>query len=573
MTRHNAEIAAMFEHMADLLEILGENPFRVRAYRNASRNIYSLSRDLPDMIKSGQDLTEIPGIGDDLAEKIETIVKTGELPALNKLEKRVPSILSELLKIEGLGPKRVIILHRKLKIRTLKDLQRAIAKNKIKELHGFGEKTQARIETGLAHYQTYRQRTKLADAIPIADRLVNYLKQLASINQVIVAGSYRRRLETIGDLDILVTAHDIKPIGDHFIKFEETAEVLSHGPTRSTIRLRSGIQVDLRVVEEKSYGAALIYFTGSKAHNITIRKIAISKKLKINEYGVFKGEKYLLGRTEAEIYKKLNLEFIPPELREDRGEIAAAKNHSLPTLIELKDIRGDLHCHTKATDGRDSLEKMATKAEELGYEYLAITDHSQHLAMVRGFDKKSLLKQIKQIDQLNKKLKKLTILKSCEVDILEDGSLDLPDEVLAELDLTVCSIHSHFALSSKKQTERIIRAMDNPYCNILAHPTTRLINQREPLQIDLEKIILAAKDRNCILEINAQPDRCDLNDSNARLAKEMGVKLAVSTDSHNIEQLNYMQLGIYQARRAWLEKNDVINTRSLAEFKKLLQRK
>lgn len=572
MTIHNTEIADIFYRMADLLEIEGENPFRVRAYRNAARVIGSLSKNISELIKQKYDLTELPGIGETIAEKIKTIVKTGELPALKKIEKKTPRVLSELMKIPGLGPKRVQKLHQKFKIQSVKDLQKIITSGKLHKLPGFGEKIENQIKNGIQHLTEYSQRIKLSDAVIIAQSLLSYLKKIKGIEDVEIAGSYRRRKETVGDLDVLVITSNEEMIIDHFVKFDEVSAVISKGETRSTVRLHSGVQVDLRAVEKESYGAASLYFTGSKAHNIAIRKIAVQKKLKINEYGVYKKEKYIAGKTEKDVYRQVGLPYIEPELREDRGEIAAAQKGQLPSLIKLEDIKGDLHCHTHATDGADSLEAMAQAAMERGYEYLAITDHSKHLTVANGLNEKRLLQQIKAIDKLNAKLKKIVILKSIEVDILEDGSLDLSDDVLKELDLTVCSVHSKFNLSEKKQTERIIRAMDNPYFNILAHPTGRLINRREPYPLNVEKILQAAKERNCILEINAQPERLDLDDNNSRMAKEMGVKLVISTDSHSTTQLNNMQFGIYQARRGWIEAKDVVNTRKLSEFRKLIRR-
>ncbi|SRR5579883_601895 len=572
MTVHNAEIAEKFNHLANLLEIEGANPFRVRAYRNVARIIGGLTKNIADMLAEGEDLTELPGVGKDLAEKIATIVKTKNLPLLKQVEARIPAVLSELMKIEGLGPKRVQLLYKKLKITNADDLKTAIEKGRLRKLRGFGEKTEQNILQGILHRTQYAKRMKLADAFPIVNSLLNYLKHHKEIKQVECAGSFRRRKDTVGDLDFLATGKNSEKIIDYFLGFDEIGKVLSRGTTRSTVHLHSGIQVDLRVVPEKSYGAALVYFTGSKAHNIAIRRIGVQKKLKINEYGIYKRNKYVAGKTEADVYKQINLPYIDPELREDRGEIEAAKNHALPNLITLSDIRGDLHCHTKATDGDSSLEAMAKAAEELGYEYIAITDHSSHLAMVHGLDKKALIKQIKAIDRINKKLKKLVVLKSIEVDILEDGSLDLPDDILKELDLTVCSIHSKFNLSPKKQTERTIRAMDNLYFTILAHPTGRLINQRPPYLVEMERIMMAAKERGCILEMNAQPERLDLNDIHSKMAKEKGVKLAISTDAHSRAQFAYMAYGVYQARRGWIEKPDVINTLPLSQLGKILHR-
>lgn len=573
MPINNAEIADKFNRLANLLEIENANPFRVRAYRNAARLIATLTKNVADLLAKGQDLTELPGIGKDLAEKITVLVETGELPILKDVESRTPAVLNELMKIEGLGPKRVQILYKKLGIKSIADLNTAIKKGRLQKLVGFGEKTEQKILAAIPHLGEYNARVKLANAFPIVDKLLSYLKTVKDIKQIECAGSFRRRKETVGDLDIVVAAKNSDAIMQRFIQFEEVANVLSKGSTRATVRLHSGIQVDMRVVPEESYGAALLYFTGSKEHNIAIRKIAVQKKLKLNEYGVFKGKKYCAGATEESVYQQVGLPYIAPELRENRGEIEAAKQDRLPTLITLDDIRGDLHCHSNSTDGHDNLEALAKAAEARGYAYLAIADHSKRPSFIHRLTHKTLLAQIRAIDKLNQRLNKLVILKSVECDILEDGSLDLPDEILKELDLTVCALHSHFTLSAKKQTERILRAMDNPYFNIFAQPTGRLIDEREPYALDLERIMLAAKERGCILELNAQPDRLDLNDVHCKTAKEIGVKIAIASDAHKVSQLEFMQYGIYQARRGWLEKEDVVNTRSLQELRKWLARK
>ncbi|HLB42832.1 MAG TPA: DNA polymerase/3'-5' exonuclease PolX [Gammaproteobacteria bacterium] len=572
MTVHNADIATAFYKLANLLDIEGANPFRVRAYRNAARLIESLTRNVADLIAQGEDIKELPGIGKDLAEKITTLVKTGKFPLLKEVEARIPPVLSELLKIEGLGPKRVQLLYRKLRIKSINDLKVAIDKGQVRQLTGFGEKTEQKILQGILHREQYIKRTKLADTFSLVDSLIRYLKKIKGVEQIECAGSFRRRKETVGDLDMLVAAKNGKDVIDHFIQYDETSEIISQGATRSTIRLHSGIQVDLRVVSKKSYGAALLYFTGSKDHSIALRKLALEKKFKMNEYGIYKRNKQLAGKTEEDMYHQLGLSYIEPELRENHGEIEASKTNALPKLITLNDIRGDLHSHTNATDGIHHLEAMVNAAKTLGYEYIAITDHSKHLTVARGLDKKALLQQIRQIDKLNQKFKKFVILKAIELDILEDGSLDLPSDVLKELDCRVCSVHSKFNLSFKQQTERIIRAMDNPLFNILAHPTGRLINKREPYPFDLEKIMQAAKERGCILELNAQPVRLDLDAIHCQMAKEIGVRISISSDAHSIEQLNYMKLGIFQARRGWLEKSDVINTRPLSALKSLLKR-
>jgi DNA polymerase (family 10) len=573
MPVHNSDIAEIFNKMADLLDIEGDNQFRVRAYRNAARTIGGLSRSAADMVVRGEDLTALPGIGKDLAGKIKEIVETGDLGALQKLERRTPSELSSLMKIAGLGPKRVKVLYQELGITTLEGLKKAAESGKIRELEGFGEKTEGTIIEEIEHKGAEKERIKLAIAEQIADPLVHYLQAVEGVKEVVVAGSYRRKKETVGDLDILVTCKKGSEVMGRFVNYEDVKKVISQGKTRSTVQLRTGLQIDVRVVPQVSYGAALHYFTGSQAHNIAVRKLGVKKKLKINEYGVFKGEDRVAGRSEQEVYEQVDLPYIEPELRENWGEIEAAQKDKLPSLLTLKDIRGDLHTHTKETDGHHTLEEMAAAARDRGYEYLAITDHSRRVTMVHGLNPKRLSKQIEAIDRLNEKMDDIFVLKAIEVDILEDGSLDLPDEILKELDLTVCSVHYKFNLSRKKQTERIMRAMDNPYFHILAHPSGRLINEREPYEVDIERLMEGARERGRVLELNAHPDRLDLTDRDCKMAKEMGVKVAISTDAHRTTDLDFMRFGVNQARRGWLEPDDVINTQSRTQLMKLLQKK
>jgi len=570
---HNAEIADAFDRLADLLEIEGANPFRVRAYRNAARTIRGYGKSMSDLIKADTNLSKLPNIGKDLAGKIKIMVETGKLPLLEEVEGRTPAALSKLMKVKGLGPKRVKALYIKLDIKSADDLKRAIRSGKIRNLEGFGEKTEQMIMARLKQFSDKEQRTRLLDAEEIIKPLLEYLKRDKGVKDIIVAGSYRRRKETIGDIDILITARQGSSIVEHFTRYEEVQETVSKGTTRSTVRLHSGLSVDLRVVPQVSYGAALHYFTGSKAHNIAVRKLGIKKGYKINEYGVFKGDNRIAGKTEKGVYAKVNLPYIPPELRENRGELELARKNKLPDLIRLKDIRGDLHCHTMATDGQHSLEQMAKAAARHGHDCLSINDHSKHVTVAHGLNKKHLLEQIRAIDKLNEKLNEIVILKSVELDILEDGTLDLPDSVLKQLDFTVCAIHYKFDLPRIKQTKRILRAMDNPYFNILAHPSGRLINERDTCSIDLEKIIQGALDRGCYLEVNSQPDRMDLTDEACKLAKDMGVKVAITSDAHRTSDLELIRFGVDQARRGWLEKDDVINTQSLKKLKSLLKRK
>ena len=576
MPIHNPDIVRIFNQVADLLEISGANEFRVRAYRNAARTVGDQPQSIAGMLDEGRDLSELPGIGKDLAGKIEEIVETGTLGMLEELEEEVPGALSELLALTQLGPKRAAAIHRELGVSNLAELAEAVEKGKIRELKGFGVKTEEKLARELERQQDSELRTKLAEAEQIVAPLLDYLQSVKGVDRVMAAGSYRRRKETVGDLDILVTGEDDSTVMDHFRKYEDVEEVVASGKTKSTVRLRSGLNVDLRVVARESYGAALYYFTGSKAHNVTVRRMAVEKGLKINEYGVFKTdgdqEERVAGETETEVFESVGLPYLEPELREDQGEIEAARQGRLPELIEREAIRGDLHAHTKATDGRSTLQEMVEAARELGYSYLAITEHSQAVTVAKGLDRKRLEEQIEEIDRLTDDYGGFRILKGIEVDILEDGRLDLPDTILEKLDLTVCSVHSKFGLDSEQQTERIIRAMDNRHFNILAHPSGRLINEREPYQVDMERLMTAALERGCFLELNGHPDRLDLTAGHCRLAKEMGLKVAISTDAHYAAELNNMRYGVFQARRGWLSADDVINTRRVADLLRLLKR-
>jgi DNA polymerase (family 10) len=572
MPVYNSDVADIFKRVADLLEIEGANPFRVRAYRNAARTVETLSKNIGDMVENEEDLTALDGVGEDMAAKIEEIVKTGDLEQLEEIESRVPPALGDMLDITGLGPKRVEKIHKALGVNDLDDLREAAAAGEIEKLEGLGPKTQQKIIEDLEKAQSKEKRTKLSVAEELVEPLQDYLKGIKGVERVQTAGSYRRRKETVGDLDILATGAEGEKIIDQFVSYEDVEKVVSQGETRSTVLLRLGIQVDLRVVPEESYGAALLYFTGSKPHNIALRNMALDQDLKINEYGVFQDEERIAGETEAEIYGLFDLPVIPPELREQRGEIEAASEGDLPTLVTLEDIRGDLQTHTTASDGHASLKEMAEAAQDRGNAYLAITDHSSRVAVTQGLDADELRERIDEIDELNETLEGFQLLKGIEIDVLEDGTLDLPDEVLERLDLTLFAIHSHFGLSQDKQTERIIRAMDNPHVNILAHPTGRLIGERPAYNVDMERVIEAALERGCFLEINAQPDRLDLDDVYCKMAKEMGLKLAISTDAHRVSELAYMRFGIGQARRGWLEADDVLNTKRWDELKSILER-
>jgi DNA polymerase (family 10) len=573
MPVHNAEIAAAFDHLADLLEIEGANPFRVRAYRKAARTVEDLPRSAAELIASGEDLAELPGIGADLAGKIAEFVASKHLAVLDEAKARLPAGLVELTNVPGIGPKRARALYDKLKVHSLSDLRKAATAGKLHGLAGFGVKSETKLLDELKRRREVQRRFRLDTAEDFAEPLLEYLKRSKGVVQATIAGSYRRRKDTVGDLDIVVAAHAGSDVMQRFISYDEVDEVAAHGETRATVVLRSGLQIDLRVVPTESYGAALHYFTGSKAHNIAIRKLGLERGLKINEYGVFRGTKRVAGDTEQSVYDQVHLPFIAPELREDRGEIAAAAAHKLPKLVDLKDIRGDLHVHTNESDGKNTLREMAEAARALGYEYLAITDHSQHVTIAHGLDAKRVAKQIKAIDKLNAQIRGIRILKGIELDILADGSLDLPDAILADLDFTVCAIHYKFDLKEAEQTKRVLRAMDNPHFKIFAHPTGRLLGERAAYAIDLERILKAAKERGCCIELNAHPTRLDIDDHFCRLAKDMGVKISLGTDAHSIDGLKFMKYGIGQARRGWLEPKDVLNTRPLHELIKLLGRR
>ena len=572
MPADNAEIDELFNRYADLLEIQDANPFRVRAYRNAARVVSGSARSMAELLAEGRGLDELPGIGKELAAKIETIVRSGALPQLEQLQRRVPRTLSDLMGLPGLGPKRVKLLYRELNIRSVEDLQRAARSGELEKLPGFGAKTITRILTGIESRGSVPQRFKLADAEQAAAPLVAYLEKILGVKTVTVAGSLRRRCDTVGDLDILVIARRGTPVMRRFTRYDAVTEVLSAGTTRASVRLRNGMQVDLRLVPEVSYGAALYYFTGSKAHNIAVRKIAVGKGLKINEYGVYRGARRVAGRTEEEVFAAVGLPYIVPELRENRGEIEAARTGKLPELVALADLRGDLHAHTTASDGHDTLAAMAGAARSLGYAYLAITDHTRQVRVAHGLNAQELRVHFAAIDRLNASFKDFRLLKSAEVDILEDGRLDLPDSMLAEMDVVVAAVHYRLELPAKRQTARLLKALDNRHVHVLVHPTTRLINQRPEFAADMEEIFAAAAERHVAMEINAQPERLDLNDIHAHAACAAGCKLVISSDAHSTAGLNNVRYGVDQARRAWLSKDDVLNTLPLDRLLQVFHR-
>ena len=570
----NKSIADILTEIADILDIQGENPFRVRSYRNAARTIADMSQSVPALVKAGEKLDEIPGIGKSLEEKIEEIVSTGRCRFLEELRAKVPAGLTELLKLEGLGPKKVKLLYDELGVDSVDRLEKAAQAGRLRDLAGMGVKTEEKVLKSVEQYRAGMGRFKLSVGFTYAQSLLDYLKDVPGLKRLDPAGSFRRRRETIGDLDILAICGKGCKVMDRFSKYGDVAEVLSRGETKSSVRLKCGLQVDVRVLEEGSYGAALHYFTGSKAHNVAVRERAKELGLKVSEYGVFraKDEKRLSGADEEDVFKAVGLPFIPPELREDRGEIQAAEKGELPKLIELADLRGDLQMHTKATDGKNSIAEMAHKAKEMGYAYIAITDHSKAVRVAGGLDEKGLAKHLQEIEKVGRQISGMRILKGVEVDILADGSLDLKDDIFKECDVVLASVHSRFNMEEGEMTRRIIKAIQNPHVSILAHPTGRLILEREAYKVNLKEVFRAAIDRGVVLEINAYPDRLDLRDVDARMAKEMGAKLVISTDAHSTVQLELMKFGVFTARRGWVEAKDVINTLPLPGLLKILRK-
>ena len=572
----NKDLARFFTEIADILEIQEGNPFRIRSFRRTAQIIKDLSFSGADAaIKDPQKLKSISGIGDGAIKKMQEIVETGKCKEHEDLKRQVPASLLPLTKIQNLGPKKVSLLWKTLDITSVEELEKAAREGKLRSLPGMGEKSEAKILKAIHDYRRLQGRFRLDDGIEISQLLMDYLSSKVTINRIAAAGSVRRRRETIGDIDILVTCDAPGDVIDAFTEHPDVQEVLAKGETKASVVLRRGLQADLRVLEDQSFGAALQYFTGSKAHNVALRERAKRMGYKINEYGLFSvdhPEKPVAGSDEEDIYRLLNLSYIPPEIRENRGEIDRAEEDQLPKLIHLKDIRGDLHMHTTATDGRNSIREMAAAARDTGYEYVAITDHSKALAMTGGLDEKALAKHIKEIEQVSSKFNKIKILKGIEVDILEDGKLDLNNESLAQLDVVIASIHSRFNLSRKEMTLRICRALENPHVNILAHPTGRLLTQREPYPLDLEQVIKTARENQVCLEINAYPARLDLSDIHCLMARDHGVLISINSDSHSDTMLSYMKYGIFTARRGWLEAKDVINTYPLKKLKKVLSK-
>jgi DNA polymerase (family 10) len=568
----NIEIARALRDVADLLEIKGANPFRIRAYRNAAETVEDHGTPLRRLVEDDADLTDLPGIGKDMSAHISALLESGELPLLAELAREVPLSLIELTRLPGLGAKRTKKLWEELGVETLDDLKSAAESGRIEGVAGFGKKTQEKILGSIERYRRSAGRMKLGDADQHVLPLLEYMRRHEHVERIDVAGSYRRRRETVRDIDLLVAARRPEPVASHFIAYPDVSKVESAGDTRCAVTLRAGLQVDLRIVPPDSYGAALVYFTGSKEHNVKLRTRAVRQGLRISEYGVFRGGdtaaeggdpwagELVARRDESDVYGSVGLEWIPPELRESRGELEAAIAGTLPTLVTLEEIRGDLQMHSTWSDGKETVEGMLEACESRGYEYFAITDHSKALAMTGGLDAGKLRLQWEEIRDIASRHSEIRILRGMEVDILADGALDLEDELLKELDVVLVSVHSRFDLPEAKQTERILRAVRHPEANILAHPTGRQINRRDPMKFDLDAVLACAAENGVVVEINAHPDRLDLNDVHVIQAREHGCRFVISTDAHRSADLDLMRYGVEQARRGWLQAEDVINT-------------
>jgi DNA polymerase (family X) len=567
----NIDIARIFEEVADLLEIQGENTFRVRAYRAAARTIQTLTVSAASVAEQNR-LDELPGIGADLAGKIRTILETGTLPLLEELTHKIPEGLVQMLRIPGLGPKRAKGIYDELGVTTIDALETAARCGRLRTLPGIKATTEQKILQGIAALRGHAARWRLDEADAYVQPFLAHLNASPTVSHLEVAGSYRRRKDTVGDVDILAVSSKPRTVVKRFTTYNRVKDVQAEGPTRSSVTLDCGLQVDLRVVPAASFGSALHYFTGSKSHNIAVRALGLKHGLKINEYGVFRRTRRIAGRTEEEVYKAVALPWIPPELREARGEIEAARAGQLPHLIALSDIRGDLQVHTSATDGVNSLEEMVEAARRCRYEYIAITDHTKAVRVAGGLTRGDFHRQFKAIDRLQKQHPEITVLKGAEVDILDDGSLDLGDDTLAELDVVIVAVHSKFNLSRASMTKRIVQALRHRYVHILAHPTGRLLGRREAYHVDFDQIVKVAADHGVALEINAQPERLDLDDVQARAAHEAGAHLVINTDAHRVEELGYMRYGVDQARRAWCEPRHVLNTLTLDKLRSVLRK-
>ena len=567
----NKELADLFAKMADILEFKNENPFKISAYRRASRVLGDLTQDIKEIAESGE-LKKVPGIGEGMAQKIEEYLKTGKISKYEEVKKGITDELIAMMEIPGMGPKTLAMIHKEKGISNLSELEKAIENGSLIGLPGMGEKKAENIKRGIDLLKASKGRMNLGVAFPLAKRIAETLREKTGSKKIEWAGSLRRMRENIGDIDILATGPNHEKIIHTFTHLPEVKQVLASGETKASVIVEGGVQIDIRVVEEDSYGAALQYFTGSKDHNIHLRGIAKAKGIKINEYGVFKAEKKIGGKEEKDVYKALGMDWIEPELREDRGEIEAAQKGKLPNLIQEPEIKGDLHVHSKWSDGTSSIEEIAKAAQKWGYQYVAICDHSKSLKIAHGLDETRLLKQIEEIDHINEKLKGFQVLKGTEVDILMDGKIDHPDKLLSRLDFVVAAVHSGFKQEKEKMTKRIVRALENPLVHCLAHPTGRLLGARAPYEVDIDEVMEAAKKYGKILEINATLERLDLDDIRCKKAKEMGIRMAIGTDSHHPDQLWMISLGVAVGRRGWLESQDLLNTLSLKEILKWCRR-
>ncbi|MBI3317563.1 MAG: DNA polymerase/3'-5' exonuclease PolX [Candidatus Omnitrophica bacterium] len=568
------EAADSFDQIADLLELKGENPFRIRAYRRAAMNLRNLTEDLESLAAAGS-LEKIPGIGKDLSAKIIEIISTGRLSFLERLKKEIPESLTALMAVPGIGPKTAKLVYDRFKVKSIEHLEALVKGGKLQGLPGFKEKKEENILRGIRLLKEGQERMTLGTATALGREILGALKDSPEIRRISVAGSLRRGKETVRDIDLLITSRNPKKVMDRFVQLKIAGQIQAHGETKSSIRTRQGVQVDLRVVEPEAFGAALVYFTGSKAHNIRIRSLANRLGLTVNEYGVFreKSGRRVAGREEEEVYRAIGLPWIAPELREDGGEIEAAQKNRLPRLAEMKDLKGDFHIHSDWSDGQHPIEEVARAVRARGYRYMLLSDHSQSLRIAGGLTEKELLEEMGEVRRLNKRLKPFHILMGAEVDILPDGRMDYPDRLLAKLDLVIAAVHSAFKQPREQMTRRIVKALSNRYVSILAHPTGRLLGEREPYDLDLEEVCRVASRTGTALEINCYTQRLDLNDLQARQAKGLGARLALSTDTHALDQLNDIELGLAMARRAWVTPEDLLNTMGLNELLNWVKRK
>lgn len=562
----NAEVARIFREIAAFLE-MDDVPFKPRAYEKAGESIEALGEAVEEVYERGgvRALQTIPGVGKSFAEKIREFLETGRVSLREELHQKMPVDLAALLTVEGLGPKGIKSLFDHLGVRSVDELEAAAQAEKVRHVPGFGEKSEQKILRGIAFLRQGTGRLPIGRALPIAREIEARLRKVPGVKEVAIAGSLRRRKETIGDCDLLVVSKHPERVMKEFVSLPEVTAIHAQGPTKSSVRLSIGVDADLRVVPEESFGAALQYFTGSKDHGVACRRIAMEKGLKLNEYGVFRGKRRLAGASETEVYEALGLPWIPPELREDRGEIAAALAEDLPGLIEYSELRGDLQTQTDWTDGADSIEEMARVAREMGLEYIAITDHTRGLAMTGGSDEEKLRRQMKEIDRLNRTLRGIRVLKGAEVNINRDGTLDIADETLAALDVVGIAVHSHFNLPRAEMTERICRAMRNPHADILFHPTGRVLHKREAYEVDVDEVIRTAVETGTVLEIDAFPDRLDLNDDHVRRATKAGAKLVIDSDAHATGHFRFLEYGIAVARRGWADRKSILNALPMNE--------